>query len=168
MSRNSRQADLDNYDLAILSALSDNTRLTTVELSSIVHLSRTAISRRITALRRMRVLNGSADVLNYASIGFGVRAIVELTAPSQSLATLKKRLLVQPEVLSIAVIAGNSLLSLSVIATDLAHLHRFVHLLQRSGDTTTKIVFAEEKSQLTLVDRMRILKGQTEAIPERI
>lgn len=168
VSSNSRQADLDNYDLAILSALSDNTRLTTVELSGMVHLSRTAISRRITALKRMRVLNGSADVLNYASIGFGVRAFVELTAPSQTLAALKKRLLVQPEVLSIAVIAGNGLLSLSVIATDLAHLHRFVHLLQRSGDTTTKIVFAEEKSQLTLVDRMRILKDQTDANPERI
>ena len=37
------------------------------------------------------------------------------------------------------------------------HLHRFVASLQHSGDTSTKIVFAEEKSQLTLVDRMRLL-----------
>ena len=168
MSSNNRQAELDNYDVAILSALATNTRLSAVELASMVHLSRTAVSRRIAALKRMRVLYGSADVLNYASIGFGVRAIVELTVPSQSIASLKKKLLVQPEVLSIAIIAGNGLLSLSVIATDLAHLHRFVHSLQRSGDATTKIVFAEEKSQLTLVDRMRILKDQTEAYPERV
>ncbi len=168
MSSNNRQVELDNYDVAILSALATNMRLSAVELASIVHLSRTAVSRRIAALKRMRVLNGSADVLNYESIGFGVRAIVELTVPSQSIASLKKKLLVQAEVLSIAIIAGNGLLSLSVIATDLAHLHRFVHSLQRSGDATTKIVFAEEKSQLTLVDRMRILKDQSEVHPERV
>lgn len=168
MNSSNRQVDLDNYDLAILSALSTNTRLTAVELAGMVHLSRTAVSRRISALKRMRVLNGSADVLNYASIGFGVRAIVELTAPSQAIAALKKSLLVRPEVLSIAIIAGNGLLSLNVIATDLAHLHRFIHSLQKSGDSTTKIVFAEEKSQLTLVERMRILKDQTEADLERV
>ncbi len=35
-----------------------------------------------------------------------------------------------------------------------------------SGNTTTKIVFAAEKSQLTLVDRMRILREQTETKSE--
>lgn len=62
--------ELDKYDVAILSALAINTRLTTVELSQKVHLSRTAVSRRIATLKRMNVLNDAGDILNYESIGF--------------------------------------------------------------------------------------------------
>jgi len=152
-----RHSDLDRYDVAILSALATNTRLTTVELASMVHLSRTAVSRRISTLKRLRVLNDAAEVLNYETLGFGVRAVVEVNAPSQAAEALRKRLLVQPEVLTVAVIAGDGLLSLDVIAVDMEHLHSFINTLQRSGDTSTKIVFAEDKSRLTLVERMRML-----------
>ena len=166
MSIKNRRTELDKYDVAILSALATNTRLTAVELATVVHLSRTAVSRRIAALKKMRVLNDAADVLNYESIGFGVRAIVEVKASSQSIAAINKKLLVQPEVLTIATMTGDNLLSLDVIAIDLEHLHRFVNSLRDSGNTTTKIVFAAEKSQLTLVDRMRILREQTETKSE--
>jgi hypothetical protein len=105
----------------------------------------------------MRVLNNAAEVLNYESLGFGVRAVVEINAPSQTAEALRKRLLVQPEVLTVAVIAGDGLLSLDVIAVDMEHLHSFINTLQRSGETSTKIVFAADKSQLTLVERMRML-----------
>jgi DNA-binding Lrp family transcriptional regulator len=160
VSTKKRHSDLDKYDVAILSALATNTRLTTVELATMVHLSRTAVSRRITALKRTRVLNDAAEVLNYESLGFGVRAVVEVNAPSQVVESLRKQLLVQPEVLTVSVIAGDGLLNLDVIAVDMEHLHSFVHSLQRSGDTSTKIVFAEDKSQLTLIERMRMLDEQ--------
>ena len=102
-----RHTELDRYDVAILSALSVNTRLTTVELAEKVHLSRTAVSRRISTLKRMNVLNDSADVLNYESMGFKVRANVEISAPGQVTNTLKPNLLQRPEVLSVAVMAGD-------------------------------------------------------------
>ena len=69
MENKRQRPELDKYDVAILSALAVNTRLTTVELSQMVHLSRTAVSRRITALKRMNVLNDAGDVLNYESMG---------------------------------------------------------------------------------------------------
>ncbi len=148
---------MDKYDVAILSALSTNTRLTTVDLASMVYLSRTAVSRRISALKRVRVLNDAAEVLNYELLGFAVRAVVEIKSPSQAAAALRKHLLVQPEVLTVAVIGGDGLLSLDVIAVDMDHLHSFIHTLQDNGETSTKIIFAEDKSQLTLVQRMRML-----------
>ena len=151
MSTRKRRTELDRYDVAILSALANNTRLTTVELASMVHLSRTAVSRRITALKRDRILNDAAEVLNYESIGFGVRAIVEVALSSQAAETLRKKLVHEPEVLAVSVFAGDGLLSLDVIALDMDHLHRFINSLQRSGDTTTKIIFAEEKSKLSFV-----------------
>lgn len=161
MSAKQKRADLDRYDVAILSALATNTRLTTVEIATIVHLSRTAVSRRITTLKRMKVLSDSADVLNYQLIGFGVRAVVELSVPIRIASSLKQSLLKRPEVLAISVIAGDGLLSLDVIAVDMDHLHVFVRSLQESGETTTKIVFAEEKSRLTLVDRVRLLNEES-------
>jgi len=152
-----RSLELDRYDVAILSALSANTRLTAVELAQKVHLSRTAVSRRIAALKRMNVLNDAADVLNYESMGFKVRACVEISAPGQAVSVLKSGLLMRPEVLSVAVIAGNGLLCLDVIAVDLDHLDSFINSVRENFDITTKVVFAEEKSQLTLVERMRRL-----------
>lgn len=152
-----RSPELDKYDVAILSALSVNTRLTTVELAQMVHLSRTAVSRRIASLKRMNVLNDAADVLNYESMGFKVRANVEISAPGLATNSIKPKLLRCPEVLSVAVMAGDGLLCLDVIAVDMDHLHSFIHSVQENGDTTTKVIFAEEKSQLTLVERMRKL-----------
>ena len=152
------RAGLDRYDLAILSALSANTRLSTVELASKVHLSRTAVSRRIAALKRMKVLNDAGDVLNYELMGFKVRATVEIATNGRSKAQVKPKLLEHPEVLSVAVIAGDGILSLDVIAFDMHHLHSFVNTVQENGETTTKILFAEEKSQLSLIERMQRLK----------
>ncbi len=162
MSKNNGQSGLDKYDVAILSAMATNNRLTTVELAAKVHLSRTAVSRRIASLKRAGVLNDAAEVLNYASLGFSVRALVELKSPSQLAESLRKKLLVQPEVLTVSVIAGDGLLSLDVIAIDMDHLHAFVKALQRSGDTSTKIIFAEDKSELTLIERMRMLNRDNE------
>lgn len=152
-----RSPELDKYDVAILSALLMNTRLTTVELAQRVHLSRTAVSRRIAALKRSNVLNDSADVLNYQSLGFQVRASVEISAPGQAANVIRPRLLQRPEVLSVAVMAGDGLLCLDVIAVDMDHLHGFIRSIQENGNTTTKVIFAEEKSQLTLVERMHKL-----------
>jgi Lrp/AsnC family leucine-responsive transcriptional regulator len=157
------QTGLDRYDLAILSALAADTRLTTVELARRVHLSRTAVSRRIAALKRMKVLNDSADVLNYELIGFKVRANVEIATNGRATSAIKPKLLELPEVLSVSVIAGDGLLSIDVIATDVNHLHSFVKSIQVNGDTTTKILFAEEKSQLSLVERMQRLQEDADA-----
>lgn len=153
---------LDRYDVAILSALSANTRLTTVELASKVHLSRTAVSRRIATLKRMKVLNDAGDVLNYELMGFKVRANVEIATNGRSATLVKPRLLEHPEVLSVAVIAGDGLLSLDVIAFDMHHLHRLVSKLQENGETRTRILFGEEKSHLSLVERMRRLENKSQ------
>ena len=96
-------------------------------------------------------------MLNYEALGFRVRATIEISSPSRLAAALKQQLLGCPEVLSVSVLAGDGLLSLDVIAFDMDHLHEFVASLQKSGDTSTKIVFTEEKSRLTLVERMRML-----------
>ena len=160
------RAHLDRYDVAILSALATNTRLTTVEIANTVHLSRTAVSRRIVNLKRKGVLNDDGDVLNYELIGFNVRAVVEVAVRDWNASALKAELLHRPEVLTVSIIAHDGSLSLDAIAVDMEHLHAFVESLQQFGDTVTKVVFAAEKSRLTLADRMRLLNGGS--LPGRI
>jgi hypothetical protein len=50
---------------------------------------------------------------------------------------------------------------LDVIAVDTQHLHRFVTSIQENGNTTTRVLFAEEKSQPSLVERMQRLNEST-------
>jgi hypothetical protein len=124
-------------------------------------------------LKRTRVLNDAADILNYESIGFKVRARVEISANGMSTTVIKAKLLEHPEVLSVAVVAGDGLLCLDVIAFDMDHLHSFIASLQDDGNTTTKVIFAEEKSQLTLAERMQRLNdrpapGSRAGTPPRI
>lgn len=157
VSNRRRHTQLDKYDVAILSALATNNRLTTVEVAALVHLSRTAVSRRIAVLKRMKVLSDSAHVLDYASIGFKIRAFVELSAPSHIIRSLKNKLLLAPEVLTVAVIVGDGLLNLDVIAVNMEHLNDFVETIQGSGTTSTRIVLAEEESKLTLNERFHML-----------
>lgn len=161
MANKSGRGDLDRYDVAILSALATNTRLTTVELAAIVHLSRTAVSRRISTLKRNHVLHDAAEVLSYESLGFAVRAMIEISAPSHAAESLRHELLIRPEILNVTIIAGDGLLCLDVIAVDMEHLHRFVRTLQKSGDTSTKVIFDVQKSQLTLLERMRKLNEES-------
>jgi hypothetical protein len=110
----------------------------------------------------MKVLNDAGDVLNYELMGFKVRATVEIATNGRSKSLVKPKLLEHPEVLSVAVIAGDGLLSLDVIAFDMRHLHQFVNMVQEDGETTTKILFAEEKSQLSLVERMQQLQSKSQ------
>jgi DNA-binding Lrp family transcriptional regulator len=127
-----------------------------------VHLSRSAVSRRVAALKKQNVFDSSAGILNFRSLGFGVRAIVELKAPSRVAETLRDRMLERPEVLSVATIAGDGVLNVEVIAVDMDHLRVFVRSFHGSADTTTKIIFAQEKSPLTLVERMRMFSDPHE------
>ena len=126
-----------------------------------VHLSRTAVSRRIAALKRDNILQDAAEVLNYESLGFRVRALVQISAPSHAADKLRQTLVHEPEVLSVAVIAGDGILCVDVVAIDTDHLHRFVNGLQKIGETSTRIIYASHKSELTLVDRMRLLRERT-------
>ena len=64
--------------------------------------------------------------------------------------------------------AGDGSLVLDVIAVDMDHLHSFVGAIQENGETTTKIVFAEEKSTLTLLERVRLINESTESALVRV
>ena len=56
--------DLDHFDHKIIRALTDNARISITELSSIVNLSRNAVSYRIKKLETIDVIKGYTTILN--------------------------------------------------------------------------------------------------------
>ncbi len=56
--------DLDHFDHKIIKALTDNARISITELSSIVYLSRNAITYRIKKLETLGVIKGYTTILN--------------------------------------------------------------------------------------------------------
>jgi len=171
MERHTKEAlepDVDNYDLAILTALAADSAITASELSKSVHLSRTAVVRRIRSLEERGYLNGSRADVDYAKLGFVVRASVFVRAPSKGSFELKDLLLERPEVLSLSVVIGDFLMHLDVIAVSTKHLHRFLTWLQESADSETHVVLQRHRSSIPLNERLRRVNDFLALQDERI
>lgn len=148
------QKVLDRHDILILSALGEDPRMPASELGTMVHLSRTAVSRRLQNLKDSGVLEDSPQLARYESVGLATRAFVELYARDKNVDFVSEALLERAEVLKVSVVASRSLLLLEVVTVDLDRLSHFMKWLQRFGDTETKIVFFSENSKMTLKDRL--------------
>ena len=153
-----KAAGIDNYDLAILAALADDADITSVELSKVVHLSRTAVARRIASLRERGILSTARYDVAYDKLGFAIRAFVSVTAPPNvdSWEFLDK-LLDKPEVLEASAVLGEELLIVEVIAVDTAHLHNFLTWVHDIGYSETKVILRKHRSPIDFRTRLKMV-----------
>ena len=150
--------ELDRLDIAILSALNSDPRVPASELGEIIHLSRTAVSRRLAILKDSGVFDTSPNIVSYEALGIGVRAFVELRPrTNQSVDHIKTSLLERPEILEISIVASKTLFVLDAISFNMGHLDELMKWMQRFGETETKIVFSKTKSEMPLAQRLEEL-----------
>ena len=81
--------DIDKIDAAILSALTENARVSQVELAARVGLSSTAVARRQRALEEQGLIRGYQAVLDLGRFGLATTVVVRITLESQSDEALK-------------------------------------------------------------------------------
>ncbi|MEM7432240.1 MAG: Lrp/AsnC family transcriptional regulator [Pseudomonadota bacterium] len=151
--------ELDSYDLAILSELGANADLTTIELSERVHLSRTAVARRITHLRDKQVIGRARVEIPYEKLGVGVRALVEISAPKFDTFEVRDKVLERPEVLGVSVVLGGNLLVADVVAFDTGHLHSFLTWLGDMSASQTYVVLKQHESRMPLRERLKRMRA---------
>lgn len=163
-----RAVDIDAYDIAIISALSSDAELSTIELSKMVHLSRTAVARRITNLRDNGVIGPARVGVRYDKLGFSIRAFVEASAPRQDSFNVRDRLLERPEVLNLSIVLGEHLIIAEIIAVDTAHLHQFLTWLNDMGYSETKVILKQHESSIALRDRLRLIEKKRAVIDCRL
>jgi Lrp/AsnC family leucine-responsive transcriptional regulator len=139
--------DLDALDIAILSALSENGRLSQVELAERVPLSATAIARRIKTLEENGVIEGYQARISRSALGLDMTVLVQISLQSQSevlLAEFEKAVTAAPSVVACHLMSGEDDYVLTVLARDLTdyeRIHRY-ELSRLPGVTRLRSSFA--------------------------
>ncbi len=119
---------LDKFDLAILTELQANARLTNAELASRVGLSPAPCWRRVRALEAQGYIKGYHAELDRQKIGLGVLAFVRLDAErntGDATRELEEAVRQLPEVVACHYISGTGTFELQVVAQDLDSFSRF-------------------------------------------
>lgn len=123
---------IDKFDLAILSELQAEARLSNAELASRVGLSPAPCWRRVRALEQQGYIKGYHAEIDRQKIGLGVLAFVRLDAErntGDATRVLEEAVRALPEVVACHYISGTGTFELQVVAQDLDNFSRFA--LQR-------------------------------------
>ena len=114
--------NLDKFDIAILSELQTDARLTNAELAQRVGLSAAPCWRRVRALEEAGYILGYRAEIDRHKIGLGVLAFVRLDAERSTgglTRAMEEAIRQIPEVVSCHYISGTGTFELQVVARDL-------------------------------------------------
>lgn len=147
------QIDLDNYDLRLLDILQREGRASNALLAERLALSPSACLRRLRALETAGVIRGYRADLDAETLGYGVEAYVSVNLQLTQRHDPRERFhqLVQawPEVISAAIVTGETQYVLHVRARDMKHYSEFVlERLYREGqalDIRSSLILSKVK-----------------------
>jgi DNA-binding Lrp family transcriptional regulator len=118
---------LDDFDLAILSALQDNGRASNVDIADTVHLSPSPCLRRIRHLEESGVIRGYRADIDRTKVGLGLTVFVEMKVGGhnkESANRFQEALAEVPEVISCFMISGSADFLAEVVVEDLPAYER--------------------------------------------
>lgn len=118
---------LDNIDKQLLAALSEDGRLSYVELAERVGLSRVAVKDRIQNLKDKGVIEKFTVVINSEKFGKQVSAFFEVDVEPMQLQEVAQNLADNPQVASIYQMTGPSTLHMHVLVEDFQKLEAFIN-----------------------------------------
>lgn len=121
--------NIDKIDRRIIQELSQNARLTTLQLSEAAGLSPTPIARRIRRLEDAGIVRGYAALIDEAALGFGVSVFVSVKLEKQvddALETFETAIAQFQEVVDCWLMTGNRDYLLRVATRDLKEFERFL------------------------------------------
>ena len=119
--------NLDKIDIAILSALQAEGRISNAALAEKVGLSQSACSRRLDALEKAGAIRGYYARLHNQALGYGLTAIVHISLSGQFEKTLndfEAAIRRVPNVMSCFLVAGEYDYILRIAARDLQDYER--------------------------------------------
>ena len=71
-------AQVDSYDLSIISAIAEDATISSKELSSRIHLSRTATARRVQNLLDKGLIETPRAKVDYKKLGFAIETTIQM------------------------------------------------------------------------------------------
>lgn len=118
---------LDKIDATILSELTENARVSQVDLAARVGLSSTAVARRQRALEEAGLIRGYQAVLDLGRFGLATTVVVRITLDSQSdeaLTAFEAGVLDCPSVVRCFLMSGSDDYVVIVLARDIEDFER--------------------------------------------
>jgi Lrp/AsnC family transcriptional regulator, leucine-responsive regulatory protein len=141
--------EFDDYDKAILSALQEDGRLSMSELGRRVHLSQPAVTERVRKLETSGVITGYRATVNFAKLGYGIRAIVR--ASRCEYADMLKLIEKTPEIIKAHSITGSDSWSLEIVVRDVEHLDAVLWVLKKLTETETTVVLRTPREHAVIL-----------------
>lgn len=124
--------DLDATDVAILTELQADGRITNVELADRVGLSPSACLRRVRALERDGVIDRYVALVSPAAVGRATTVFVEITVTSQAerdLEAFERAILSRPEVMRCHLMTGEADYLVQLACVDIGDYERLHRIL---------------------------------------
>ncbi len=119
--------NLDDLDSKILKLISNNARISFLEVARVCNVSGAAIHQRIQKLQSMGVITGSEFTLNPTRIGYDTCAYVNLSfEPTADLDKVVDHIKTIPEVVECHFTTGPYDLLVKVYARNNSHLHDII------------------------------------------
>jgi Lrp/AsnC family transcriptional regulator, leucine-responsive regulatory protein len=119
---------LDDYDKQLLNLLQQDNKRTTEELSQLVSLSSSAIQRRITKLRKEKIIEADISIISAAATGMSITCIVDVVlheGSSNNIGKFKQAMQNCKEVAQCYYVTGTYDFVLIVHIRDMAHFESF-------------------------------------------
>jgi Lrp/AsnC family leucine-responsive transcriptional regulator len=138
---------LDETNLALLSELQDDARLTLAELGRRVGLSSPAVAERLQRLEETGVITGYRAVVDPRAVGYALGAVLRIRpAPRQipKVADVAER---TPEVVECHRITGEDCFFMKLYVRDVEHLEEVIDAFTPFGQTTTSIMQSSPVAQ---------------------
>jgi DNA-binding Lrp family transcriptional regulator len=123
------QSPLDSVDLAILTELQRNAKLTNVELASRVHLSPSPCLARVRELEKAGIVKRYVALVDPQSMGLNVSVFIQISLDKQierSLDVFEKAVAGYPQVMECYLMTGDADYMLRVIVPDVPALQEFI------------------------------------------
>lgn len=142
--------EIDRTDARILQAIQRDARLTTEALATMVHLSSTAVQRRLKKLRAAGVIEGEVAVLNPKALGRPIQMFVHVTLERERADTIdrfKQAIRAAPEVMMGCHVTGEADFILLVTATSMEDFEQFTRdfLYELPGIKTFKTMVVMDR-----------------------
>jgi Lrp/AsnC family transcriptional regulator, leucine-responsive regulatory protein len=147
--------ELDAFDRKILTLLQKDSRTPQRDIGDAVHLSASAVNRRIAAMEAAGVITANQAIVDPAKVGRPITIIVEVTVESERLHLLdavKRRLLACPQVQQLYYVTGEVDLVVILTVADMAEYERLTRQLffAESNVKSFRTMVAMERSKVSL------------------
>jgi Lrp/AsnC family leucine-responsive transcriptional regulator len=140
----SAEKELDPTDMSMIEILQRDGRLSVSELGRRVGLSQPAASERLKRLEERGVIAGYRAVVDPATVGLGMMAVIRLRTSHEHIRPCLKQFSEMPEIIEVLRLTGEDCFLLKVLVPTAANLETIVDSIARHGAVTTSLVLLNE------------------------